>query len=88
MVTIVIGVFVLLMFPDNPMSSRLTKREKFIAVERLRCNKTGIENKSFEKSQMIEAFQDPRVLIIVILMISGSEINGALGNYQAALIKS
>jgi sugar phosphate permease len=87
-VTVLIGIWALLVFPDNPMSSRLTQREKLIAIERLRSNKTGIENKTFQKAQMLEALRDPKVLIIVVLVMCGSEINGALANYQTSLIKS
>lgn len=36
---------VILLLPDNPMSSRLSHAEKVAAVERLRENQTGIENK-------------------------------------------
>ncbi|RMY17585.1 hypothetical protein D0867_05927 [Hortaea werneckii] len=38
-------VTVILLLPDNPMSSRLSHAEKVAAVERLRENQTGIENK-------------------------------------------
>ncbi|KAE8450991.1 hypothetical protein EG329_005431 [Mollisiaceae sp. DMI_Dod_QoI] len=88
LVTIAVGILVILLVPDNPMSSRLSAREKYHAIERVRSNKTGIENKVFNLAQMIEAFRDPHVWLIVILMITASEINGALSNYQAALIKS
>ncbi|EPE24797.1 MFS general substrate transporter [Glarea lozoyensis ATCC 20868] len=87
-VTILIGIWALLVFPDNPMSSGLTQREKLIAIERLRSNKTGIENKTFQKAQMFEALRDAKVLIIMVMVICGSEINGALANYQTSLIKS
>ena len=44
-VTIAIGITVVFVLPDNPMKSRLTHEEKVWAVERLRENQTGIENK-------------------------------------------
>lgn len=87
-VTIGVGILVVLFLPDNPMSSRLSAREKYHAIERIRSNKTGIENKQFNHAQMMETFRDPNVWLIVILVITASEINGALSNYQAALIKS
>lgn len=36
----------LIMLPDNPVTARmLSKRQRRVAVERLRENQTGVENK-------------------------------------------
>ncbi|PMD42909.1 allantoin permease [Hyaloscypha variabilis F] len=86
LVTIVAGIAVILFFPDNPMKSRLSATEKYIAVERLRTNMTGIENKHFRPRQMLEAFTDLRVIMLALLFTIASEVNGAMGNYQATLI--
>jgi sugar phosphate permease len=86
--TVVVGLLVLLFPLDNPMSSGLSTKEKLQAFERLRCNRTGVENKNFKSSQMMEAFRDPHVWVIVVLMITSSEINGTLSSYQASIIKS
>ena len=45
LVTVCVGIIVVLVLPDNPMKSRLSHEEKVWAVERLRENQTGIENK-------------------------------------------
>jgi sugar phosphate permease len=87
-ITIFVGILVIIFLPDNPMSSRLSTTEKLQAIERLRSNKTGVENKNFNHAQVMEAFRDPNVWIIVIEMITCSEINGALSNYQASIIQS
>ena len=87
-ITISVGILVIIFLPDNPMSSRLSTTAKLQAIERLRNNKTGIENKNFNRAQMMEALRDPHVWIIVIEMITCSEINGALSNYQASIIQS
>ncbi|KAH6666848.1 allantoin permease [Halenospora varia] len=86
--TIIIGILFILLIPNNPMSSNLSTREKIYTIERLRSNQTGIENKKFDHAQLFEALRDPNVIVIAILMITSSEINGALGNYSAAFIKS
>jgi MFS family permease len=45
-ITIFMGVVVIIFMPDNPMSARkLTHAERVAAVERLRENQTGVENK-------------------------------------------
>jgi len=69
------------------MKSRLSERDRYIAVERLRINMTGIENKHFQPRQMLEAFTDLRVIMLALLFTVGSEVNGATGNYEATLIK-
>jgi sugar phosphate permease len=86
--TVFVGVLVAIFLPDKPMRSRLSTTENLQAIERLRSNKTGVENKKFNRTQMMEAFRDPHVWIIVIEMITCSEINGALSNYQASIIQS
>jgi sugar phosphate permease len=88
LITIFVGILAVVFLPDNPMTSRLSTTEKIQAIERLRSNKTGIENKNFNYMQMIEAFRDLHVWIMVIEMITCSEINGALSNYQASIIQS
>lgn len=48
--------------PDSPLTAKfLDERERMIAVERLRQNRTGIANSEYKKDQMIEAFRDPKV---------------------------
>ena len=87
LVTIVAGGCVIAYLPDSPIKSRLSASDKFIAVERLRDNLTGIENKHFWPQQMLEAFTDILVLMLALLFVIGSEVNGAMGNYQATLIR-
>lgn len=46
LITIGAGLIVIAFMPDNPMSARrLTHAERVAAVERLRENQTGVENK-------------------------------------------
>jgi hypothetical protein len=45
-ITVFVGVIVIIFMPDNPMSAKkLTHAERVAAVERLRENQTGVENK-------------------------------------------
>lgn len=88
LLTIFWGAIVFWFLPDNPMSSRLTHSEKIMAIERLRENKTGIENKHFKPQQAMECLRDPQVWLISIITIAGSIPNGAIGSFQSILIKS
>lgn len=86
LITICIGITVVLIFPDNPMTSRLTHQEKIWAIERLRANQTGIENKHVKLNQVAECFLDPQTWLLSLITIASSVPNGAVSSFQAILI--
>lgn len=86
-VTIAAGICVVLFLPDNPMTSRLSHDEKIFAIERLRENKTGVENKTFKVKQAIECIMSPNTWIISLFTASSNVSNGAISSYQATIIK-
>jgi hypothetical protein len=54
--------------PDSPVNAPgLTKRERRIAVDRIRENQTGVENKHLKPYQIIEAFKDYKLYMFFIL---------------------
>jgi hypothetical protein len=54
--------------PDSPVSAPgLTPRERRVAVERLRENQTGVENKHLKPYQILEAFKDYKLYIFFML---------------------
>lgn len=54
--------------PDSPVTARgLSKRERRIAVERIRENQTGVENKHLKPYQILEAFMDYKLYMFFIL---------------------
>ena len=74
---IIVGVFL----PDNPVKAKfISERQKAIAIDRVRADQTGIENKTFKKEQMIEAFMDPKTWLIFLFNIWISIPNGGLTN--------
>ena len=87
-ITVVHGIVLVFLLPDNPMSSRLSHAEKVMAIERLRENQTGIENKHFKMYQVIECFKDPQTYLILLIVAAGSVPNGAVGSFQSILIAS
>jgi hypothetical protein len=53
------GLFVFLWMPDSPMRAKcFTEDDKRLMMERVRDNKTGVQNRVFRKEQMWEAFTD------------------------------
>ncbi|EPX70424.1 membrane transporter [Schizosaccharomyces octosporus yFS286] len=58
---------IFIFIPSNPTKARfLSHRERRIALERVRENRTGLENKTFKVSQAWEAFRDPQVIMITL----------------------
>ncbi|KAF7115295.1 hypothetical protein CNMCM5793_001931 [Aspergillus hiratsukae] len=88
LITIAVGICVIIFLPDNPMSSRLTHEEKLLAIERLRENRTGIENKHFKMHQFAQVFKDPQTYFIAVIVTSMSISNAAISSFSALIIKS
>jgi ACS family allantoate permease-like MFS transporter len=71
--------------PDSPVKAKLlTEHEKVIHVERLREDQIGIENKTFKKQKMIEAFLSPKTWLIVLFQLFISIPNGGLTNVRSS----
>ncbi|KAJ5386799.1 hypothetical protein N7509_009340 [Penicillium cosmopolitanum] len=88
LITIVVGICIVIFLPDNPMTSRLTHAEKVLAIERLRENRTGIENKHFKWHQFVEIFRDPQTYLIVIIVASMNISNAAVSSFTSLIIKN
>jgi MFS family permease len=86
--TIAVGICVMIFLPDNPMASRLTHEEKLLAIERLRENRTGIENKHFKMYQFVEVFKDPQTYFIAVIVTAMNISNAAISSFSALIIKS
>jgi MFS transporter, ACS family, allantoate permease len=69
---ILVGIAVIFWMPDSPVHAEfLTRDERVIAVERIRDDQGGTENKRIKKSQIIEAVSDIRTWLVVVLTIIG-----------------
>ena len=74
---ILVGISVLLWMPDSPVHARfLTEKERIVAVERIRDDQGGTENKKFKKEQIAETLLDIRTWLMVLsVLVSGSLIS-------------
>jgi ACS family allantoate permease-like MFS transporter len=87
-ITIVWALVIGLLLPDNPVQAKfVTERQKAIVVDKLRADQTGVENKTFKKEQMIEAFLDPKTWLMFMFNIMISIPNGGLTNFAPLVIK-
>lgn len=60
-VTVFWGIFVFFWMPDSPMRARcFSEADKKLMVERVRENRTGLQNRKFRKEQVWDALTDPQ----------------------------
>ncbi|KAF5246459.1 hypothetical protein FANTH_6831 [Fusarium anthophilum] len=85
----IVWAFVLGLFlPDSPVKAKfVTEREKAIVIDHLRVDQTGVENKTFKKEQMIEAFLDPKTWLMFMFNIVISIPNGGLTNFAPLVVQ-
>ncbi|WWD22552.1 hypothetical protein CI109_107045 [Kwoniella shandongensis] len=86
--TLIVGICFWFFIPDSPMKARfLTQEEKIIAIERLRGESTGVENKTWKREQFIEALTDWKAWAFAIYAASNNVAN-SLTNQSALIINS
>ena len=86
--TLVVGTCFWFFIPDNPMKAKfLTQEEKVIAIERLRNQSTGVENKTWKKEQFWEALTDWKPWAFA-LYAAASNISNSLTNMTNLIIES
>ncbi|CZT19465.1 related to MFS allantoate transporter [Ramularia collo-cygni] len=72
----------------GPVTAKgLSQREKQIAVERMREDQTGVENKSFKSYQVYEALCDYKLYLFFLLGIVCNVPNGGISNFGTIIIK-
>lgn len=82
------GIVMSIMLPDSPVTApMLSQRERRIAVERLRENQTGVENKHLKGYQVWEAFKDPKTWIFFLIGAMANTSNGGISNFGTLIIK-
>ncbi|KAG5645599.1 hypothetical protein DXG03_005737 [Asterophora parasitica] len=87
LLTLVVAVLFWFFFPDSPVSARfLTADEKSKAVQRIKVNQAGVENKRWKRDQFIEAFTDPKTWLLA-LFVASSNIFNAVTNQRQLIVK-
>lgn len=85
-ITLVTAVIFWFFFPDSPTTARfLTAEEKVLAVERVKANQAGVENKHWKRDQFIEALTDPKVWVLS-LMAAIANIPNSLTNQRQLIV--
>lgn len=82
------GIVLYIFLPDSPVTAPLlTHKERRWAVERLRNDQTGVENKHLKRYQVIEAFKDVKLYLFFTLGVVGNIPNGGISNFGTIIIK-
>ena len=86
-ITMLWSIIIYIFLPDAPSNARfLNERQRLIAVKRVAQNETGIKNKTFNKSQALLAFYDPKVILIFISVFAAAIPNGVLNSFSTIII--
>ena len=82
------GIVIFIFLPDSPVTAPLLSLEqRRIAVERLRSNQTGVENKHFKVYQLKEAFSDYKLYLLFLAGMVGNIPNGGISNFGTLIIQ-
>ncbi|KAI0819031.1 MFS general substrate transporter [Irpex lacteus] len=86
LITLVVSVVFWFFFPDSPHTAWfLTPEERIIAVERIKVNQSGVENKTFKRNQFIECLKDPKTYLF-FFMSAISNVTNSLSNQRQIIV--
>jgi len=82
------GIVLFIFLPDSPVTAKfLSQSEKRMAVERLRENQTGIENKHFKTYQVMEAFTDYKTLLFFLIAFAANVPSAGISNFGTLIVQ-
>ncbi|KAM5344041.1 hypothetical protein ACJ41O_012578 [Fusarium nematophilum] len=78
-VTILWGIFMIFFLPGSPLTTNfLNEREREIAIDRIKDNGTGVEDKTFKWPQFREAMFDLKTWLLFLFAVTNNAPNGGL----------
>lgn len=87
-VTVAVGAVFLVFVPSTMADCWwLSKREKYVALERIADNHTGTVSYSFELGQVKEALRDPRLYCVFFGLFTSGVPNGGVTSFGAIIVK-
>ncbi|KAL3479623.1 allantoate permease [Aspergillus californicus] len=86
-ITIVWAAVVYFCLPNNPLDAKwLSKREKYIIIQRKASDNTGVEAKGIKKEHILEAFVDIKTWLIWFAIVALQVPNGGLTTFNTLII--
>lgn len=87
-VTIAWGVFLAFKMPGSTLTTKfLDEHERDLAIDRVKQNGTGVENRSFKVAQFYEAMLDLKTWLLFFFAVASNSPNGGLTTFQGLVIK-
>lgn len=81
------SVIIAIFLPDSPVKCwYLSDREKYICIQRVRKNNTGIEDKKFKPKQVFECLCEPKTWCLVIFAFCQNVPNGGLVTFSSLIV--
>ncbi|KAI1849582.1 hypothetical protein JX265_013588 [Neoarthrinium moseri] len=82
------GILLVFCLPGSPLSAKfLTAHERSLAINRVKANNTGIENKHFKVKQFKEAMLDLKTWLLFLFAVASNSPNGGLTTFQGLIVK-
>ncbi|KAK2600082.1 hypothetical protein QQS21_005168 [Conoideocrella luteorostrata] len=87
--TVVFGLFTFFLIPDTPMKARwLTDSEKVALLKHVSVNQTGIQHRKFRFKEIVEAFLDPQIYLLILSVLLLASSSGVVTTYSATLVRN
>jgi MFS family permease len=84
-VTVLWGIVILIWLPGAPLTAKfLTEHERAMAINRVKADNTGQENKTFKWPQFREAIFDLKTWLLFLFAVASNSPNGGLTNVSIA----
>jgi sugar phosphate permease len=88
-ISVLYGFVLLWLMPDSPMRAKcFSEEEKHLMVERVRSNRTGLQNRKFRAYQVKEALLDPQTWCYCLIQICTTLPTSGLGAFSNIIITS
>ncbi|KAH8647818.1 major facilitator superfamily transporter allantoate, partial [Xylariales sp. PMI_506] len=86
--TVLFSISLFWLLPDSPMTAGfLTESERYIAVDRLKSNRTGIKNTTIKREHIMETLRDVRVWLLVLGVFCHNLTNSLQTTFTGIIIK-
>ncbi|KAG8625999.1 hypothetical protein KVT40_006400 [Elsinoe batatas] len=88
-ITITIGVGAYFMIPDSPMTAKwMNDAEKSALLQHISVNMTGVVNKQFKASQLVDLLTDPQMYLLTLMLLLLSVTSGVGTTFSATLLRN
>ncbi|RPD66615.1 MFS general substrate transporter [Lentinus tigrinus ALCF2SS1-7] len=85
-ITFVVSILFWFFFPNSPANAWfLTAEERVIAIERIKVNQAGVENKHFKVAQFVECLRDPKTWLF-FFFAAISNVTNSLSNQRQIIV--